>query len=163
MKKVDSIPGYQELFDEIIAPQFKTGVWCGFTIRMPFIPPELCSNAIPEFTVNGVRFTFWTMEERLELIDDIEQAESLFNPYHLEISRNPDGSTDLWRECNGANWEYLWRECVRKLAIIDNFCDKDNDTDESPATYVVCWEAIISSKSSWYPGKEATFILVASL
>lgn len=93
--KVASVPGYQELFDEVIAPQFKTGVWCGFTIRMPFIPQELYSNAIPEITVNGVRFTFWTMEERLELVDDIEQAEAPFNPHHLKIPRNPDGSPNL--------------------------------------------------------------------
>jgi hypothetical protein len=101
--KVASVPGYQERFDEIIAPQFKTGVWCVFTIRMPFIPPGLYSDAIPEITVNEVRFTFWTTEERLELIDDIEQAESLFNPHHLSIPRNPDGSPSSWRECNIAS------------------------------------------------------------
>lgn len=132
-----SKPGYQELFDDVIAPQFKTGVWCGFTIRTPFIPPELYLDDMPEITVNGVHFTFWTMEERLELVDIIAQMENdhqVFNPHHLSIPRNSDGSPNLWRECNGAKWEYVWRECVRKLGITDNDCDEDNDTEESPAT-----------------------------
>jgi len=31
-------PGYQKTFDEIIAPQFKSGIFCGFVMRGPYKP-----------------------------------------------------------------------------------------------------------------------------
>jgi len=133
-------PGYQKTFDEIIAPQFKSGIFCGFVIRGPYKPVELRTSELPDITVNGVHFQYWTEDEREELVEDFRQMEQdtkRFNPHGLTIPRNEYGSPNLWRECNGADWEFVWREVVRKLRITDTECDAQNDTEESPASYLV--------------------------
>lgn len=54
--KVSCKPGYQTLYNDVIAPHFKTGVWCGLTFRALYTPQELSMLDLPGLTFDSIRY-----------------------------------------------------------------------------------------------------------
>ncbi|KAF2429787.1 hypothetical protein EJ08DRAFT_698053 [Tothia fuscella] len=77
-----------------------------------------------------------------KLVDEISNDPNL-NPGHgLELARGMDGVPWLWREEHqfvDHCWFWLFLEFAARLQTMDEHCDKEHDTQETPATLLVCY------------------------
>jgi hypothetical protein len=129
-----------------LVQQCKSGVWDGVSPVRPFT-----SRADSQLFFERFRaqlFTPWTRADIKQLIKHLEylEASPRFNPHGLRFLRNSDGSPWLWRPDHrhpNADWDFMNREFQARFWTMDEWCDEENESPETPCTlflfYAIQW------------------------